>query len=234
METSLEEITLAELLQLAMNDRQVELHVSMPAKVESYNASAQTADVVPQLNRSMPDGAGNYVTEKLPKLQAVPVVFPRCGQFGITFPVQAGDYGLLVFCERNIGAWRSTGTQGDPGDLGMHTLDGAVFIPGLFPDSKPASSASGSDMIIGSDTSGDSRIEIKASGGINLGAGATDGVLTGTDFESFLKAWSSAAAGTNDGGVLMRTNTLLALATAGWSPGASIFSLGSSKIKGVR
>jgi hypothetical protein len=156
----------------------------------------QTVSVTPMINRMVPDGdvPPNYVSEKLPKLADVPVKFQRCKQFTMTFPLVAGDYGLLVFCERNPGTWRSTGNQSDPGDLSTHGLGGAVFIPGLYPDSSAASSADTTNMIIGSDTDPNSRIEVKPTGGINLGAGAVDGVASGTKNDSNLQAFATAIA----------------------------------------
>ena len=181
MEGATEEVTEAEMIQAFIDAALSSLHVSMPARVESYDADKQTATVTPQLNEARPDGAGNFIHEKLPKLQDVPVKFQRCKQFTMTFPLVAGDFGLLVFAERSIGAWRKAAAQGDPGDLGMHTLDGAVFVPGLYPDKYAAQTADGTNMVVGSDTDGDSRIEFKPSGGINLGAGASKGVARDSD-----------------------------------------------------
>jgi hypothetical protein len=163
-DTPIEEVTDYEVVDAHITSRLLDLHTSFPAKVESYNASTQTVDVVPCLNRALPDGAGNMVSETLPKLGGVKVCFPRCGGFFVSLPIQAGDYVLVVCSERNIGNWRATGNQGDPGDLGMHTLDGAVAIPGVFPDSKALTSADATNMVIGSDTAPGARIAITPSG----------------------------------------------------------------------
>jgi hypothetical protein len=66
------------------------------------------------------------------------------------------------------------------------------------------------------------------------GKSGADGVLTKKDFQSFLKAWQDAAGGTTDGGALMRQNTIAALTGAGWSVGAALAGLGSSKVKAQR
>ncbi len=224
MDTSLEEITEAELIDAFIDARLTDLHVAMPCKVESYDRSSGTVDVVPALNRSLPDGAGNYVSRPRPKLTGVPVQFQRCQQFAVTFPIVAGDYGLLIFSERNIAVWRATGNQGDPGDIGMHTLDGAVFLPGLYPDSAPAQSADATNMVIGSDTDGASRIEFRPTGGGNLGAGATDPIVTKTDIDNIQAAISGAAVVAMDGGAAFKAAIL-----AAWPP-----SIGSSKWRGVR
>ncbi len=229
-----ETITLEELLTLAFEAKQTNLHVAMPGIVESYDHATQTADVIPQLNKALPDGQGNYIYSQLPKLISVPVSFQRCKQFTMTFPLVAGDSGTLLFSERSIAVWRTVGTPCNAGDVGMHTLDGAMFIPGISPDSMQSKTADSTNMIIGSETDGDSRIEIKPSGGINLGAGATSQVLTQTDFETFLYVWQNAAVGTVDGGALMRTNTIAALGSAGWAIGSTPHVLGSGTVKAKR
>lgn len=186
MESAQEDLSEAELLQLAIDSRLIDLHTSFPARVEAYYPKSQsgdgipTVDVTPQLNRSLPDGSDNFVSEPLPKLADVPVVFPRCGKYAITFPLVAGDYVLVVCCQRNIGAWRATGAQGDPGDLGTHTLDGAVAIAGLFPDSVPSPNADGTNMVVGREDNGNARLEFTPTG-VNLGAGATKGVARNGD-----------------------------------------------------
>jgi hypothetical protein len=155
----------------ALDSRQVDIHTAMPAKVEAYNASKQTVDVQPMLDRALPDGQDNYSTEPLPKLSSVPVCFPRGGGFMVTLPISAGDYVLLVFSERSIGNWRSTGNRGDPGDLGMHTLDGAVAIPGVFPSNDSLSNASDTNMVIGKDGTSASQVVLDGSK-VLLGGGA--------------------------------------------------------------
>jgi hypothetical protein len=207
-ETSLEEVTDAEMIDAFLDARQTDLHVAMPCKVESYDRSAGTVDVVPALNRSLPDGDGNYVSRARPKLTGVPVQWPRTTQFALTFPLRAGDYGLLVVCERNIAAWRATGNQGDPGDLGMHTLDGAVFLPGLYPDSSSAQSADASNMVIGSDTNGSARIIIKPTAEVDVGAAAANFVAMSEKVKAWLDAFNAAVTGWTpvamDGGAALK------------------------------
>jgi hypothetical protein len=69
----------------------------------------------------------------------------------------------------------------------------------------------------------------------SLELGGDDNVLTRSDFATFLYAWQNAAVGTNDGGALMRANTLALLATApGWTPGSFVEHCGSNIIKAGR
>src|SRR6478735_3396045 len=110
-ETALEEITDAELINAFIAAALTDLHVAMPCQVVTYDSTSQTVTVTPAQNKAMPDGAGNFVSVPLPQLSDIPVGFMAGGGCAISFPVSAGDYGMLIFCERNIGSWRGTGNQ---------------------------------------------------------------------------------------------------------------------------
>lgn len=191
-----EAVTLDELLDQHFDARALYLRVAMPARVVSYNAASATVTVAIPSTLMLPDGNGNYVAEELPNVQDVPVAWQRCGKFSITFPLVAGDGGLILCADVNLGAWRIAAGKNepiDPGDLGVHTIDGAVFLPGVTDDAHAPQHADASNMVVGSETDGPSRIEIKPSGGINLGAGATKGVIRTNDTitaSAELAAWA--------------------------------------------
>ncbi|EDR3673570.1 baseplate protein [Salmonella enterica subsp. arizonae serovar 40:z4,z24:] len=67
----------------------------------------------------------------LPLLVDVPVQFPRAGGFALTYPVDPGDEGLVVFSDRCIDGWFSSGAVGIPPDHRQHDLSDAMFIPGI-------------------------------------------------------------------------------------------------------
>ncbi len=167
-------MTTEELLDLVFSNFQRGLHTSMPGRVESYDAATQTCEVLPQLKRQTPDGEGGYTTEDLPVLPHVPVCFPRGGGFFMSFPLQKGDFVLVVFSERAIGNWRQKGEASNPGDLRMHSLAGAVAIPGVFPNNPgPPDDASSNSMVIGKDGTSAAQVEltdslVKLGGGDNF------------------------------------------------------------------
>ncbi len=179
-------MTTEELLNLILDHRLRELHTALPGRVESYDASKQTCDVLPMLKKQTPNGQGGYTTEDLPVLPNVPVAFPRGGGgFFMSFPLSKGDFVMLVFHERAIGAWRKKGEATAPGDLRMHSLAGAVAYPGLYPNDDALDDASDSLMVLGKDGA-DGQIAIAASE-IKVGKNATkkaarqnDGVGNGT------------------------------------------------------
>ena len=177
-EQATEEITLDQLIQLALDARLAEVHVAVPARVTAFDRAAGTVDVTIPVNGMIPDGSGNFVSDPYPALKSIPIQYPRCGKFSITFPLEAGDTGRLVFCERNIGGWLTNGQPQDAGDVGMHTLDGAVFEPGLSPTAPAATSASA--LLVGSATDAKGRIACKGAA-LELGEGATKGVILAGD-----------------------------------------------------
>ncbi len=158
------------------------MYTALPGKVHTYDASKQTAEVQVQTDT------------EAPILPSVPVIWPRGGNGYLHFPLQAGDFGLIVCCKDDIGAWRQRGEPGDSGDIGQHGLQNAVFIPGLVPANNELATASGATILSGSD--------------VRLGdSGASEKVMCGDEFESdlgdFIDAldiWATAVAtAVNDG-----------------------------------
>lgn len=160
----------AELYRRIMDSRISEIHTAMPARVDAYDATAQVATVTPQVAI---DG------EDICQLPNIPVIWPRGGDGYLTMPLVAGDFGLLLFCEADIGAWRSRGERGAPSDLGRHGVHGAVLLPGLYPAGYALPAVAGAAILAGSD--------------VRLGSSsATEAVLHGTAFNTAMNVWLTA------------------------------------------
>jgi hypothetical protein len=174
MESGLEEITEDELINSFIDARLNQLHKIAIGRVDSYDASKGTVSVTPMINRMLADGATppNYVSEPLPALADVQVAHIRGGGFFVAVPLQPGDFGILLYCDRNHAAWRATGNRTDPGDLGLHTMSSALFVPAIAPDKQAIQNADANNLVVGSDSNGSSRIVIKPSGEIDAGASA--------------------------------------------------------------
>jgi hypothetical protein len=225
--------THTEVLLAVLDSRLAHVHTAMPGKVESYDAATQTVSVKPQLKTAYPDGEGDYTHKDLPVIPNVPVAFPRAGGFFVSFPIQKGDFVLLVFSERSIQAWRDKGTAVEPGDLGLHPLDGAVAIPGVFPEADALDDAHASNMRLGKDGTAGAQIEITESE-VRLGQGGDDPVVTKKDLQMLYAAINGAAPVANDGGAALKTAILTALGIAGWSSTTGITVLGSTVVKARR
>jgi hypothetical protein len=160
--------TMAEVFNRILTSFQHNIHVSMPGVVKSYDSSTQKADIQPGIQEVLTDDKGEPQVFDLPVLYNVPVIFPRAGDFFISFPISAGDTVLLIFCERPIDQWMEQGsfTAKDafpPGLRSMHDLNGAVAYAGMYPSANALSEASSSHMVAGKD--GGQQIAIEASSG---------------------------------------------------------------------
>jgi hypothetical protein len=129
------------LLRVAARNLQLRLRTAAPGTIVTFNASTQKADV-------RLDHKPIFVDPRSPLgerpaatiiLKSVPVYFPR-GMSGTaydTIPIQAGDTGQLISCDRSLETWLRLGTEVDPVSLTLHSLADSVFYPGLHPDTAP-------------------------------------------------------------------------------------------------
>jgi len=81
----------------------------------------------------------------------VPVIFPcgNDGKSGMTFPIKAGDGGLIIFAESQLTDFL-TGS-GDSEDTRRHSLNDAIFLPGLYSNAIPKSISNPNDLCVFSD-----------------------------------------------------------------------------------
>jgi hypothetical protein len=116
---------------------QAGLWTAMPATVVSFNAAKATVAAQPAIQAQFRAGtAQQFQNVTLPQCVDCPVITPGGGGFLATFPLAAGDEGLLVFASRCIDAWWQQGDakqQGQPqAELRMHDLSDGFFIPACF------------------------------------------------------------------------------------------------------
>jgi hypothetical protein len=105
------------------------VNTALPGKIDSYDPSSGKASVQPLLREKYADGQ----VLDLPIIPNVPLVFPRTAAASITLPVARGDGVLLLFCQRSMDTWLSSGGIANPDDIRMHSLSDAIAIPGLVP-----------------------------------------------------------------------------------------------------
>jgi hypothetical protein len=125
--------SLGEVINRALEQGTAEIRVSLPCVVETWDG-AQTVSVKPQIQDQFIDDNGVQQNEVLPVIQGVPVEWPGGGGFQITFPLQPGDTGLIVFCDRSIELWMANGGDTAPADARRHHISDAIFRPGLKPN----------------------------------------------------------------------------------------------------
>jgi len=132
--------SLPETVRYLIDAKLVDLHTCMPAKVVFYNPATQTADVLPSI---MTRYEGEPVARPLPIIPNVPVVHAKTLLAHIHMPLSPGDDVVLVFSERSLDRWKSTGNIADPNDRRRHNLTdafalvGGSGIPGSFSVTDP-------------------------------------------------------------------------------------------------
>lgn len=159
--------TLTSVMQLAINNSLMDLHVALPCKVESYNVTEQTANLKPMIKRSIKKQNGTTQHESLPVIPNVPIAMPRFGDWFLSAPIAQGDFMFIVCSEKNMDQWRAKGTETESGELATHTLDGAVAFPcNLYPSDQALSSAHADNMVLGKDDG--AQIHIKPNGEVHI------------------------------------------------------------------
>jgi hypothetical protein len=130
----------------------------MPAEIVAVREGKdrrQFVDVLPTLQRNVLDADGEAIDEAYPLVYMVPVGYPQGGGFFISLPLRVGDIVLLVFAERSLDNWIESCAPGKqtpikPGDLSMHSLEGAVALPcGPAPRAALLTGVDPADVVLG-------------------------------------------------------------------------------------
>jgi hypothetical protein len=162
-----------EVLDAILAQRDEDSHTCFLARVQSYDAGAQEATVVPVVKHAVaqPDGSTTY--EPLPALPHVPIAHPRSGGWFVALPIVAGSYVVVHVLDAAHGAWRAgDGAAQVPGDLRRRTLGNVVAYPvNFYPRGQALANAppTGGGLVIGNDDG--TRLEFKADGSVVLTQG---------------------------------------------------------------
>jgi hypothetical protein len=124
-------LTAQEVIREIVNAVMSEFHFAMPGIVVAYHPEDDTADIQPAFNRQFLAAASPTPYKPIPR---VPVWYLGPSKGWIHFALAAGDPVLLVFNERNIDTWWTTGSQAVPPDQRMLGLSDAICLPGWRPN----------------------------------------------------------------------------------------------------
>ena len=160
-------IDLLSVITRAISQGKADMHTGMPAKVESYDAATQKVSVQPVIKGRYEDGE----TFDEPIIPDVPLCYPSGAGYMITWPLEKGDYVMLVFAERSIDEWLDQGGDGkEAQSLRRFDAADAVAIPGIRPFAEPLE-GTGENLIVGEQGSPGHQLVIDKSGSIEI----TDG-----------------------------------------------------------
>lgn len=177
-----------EALRAALDGFQARIWTAMPASLVSFDPATVSCKAQPTIKGQVLDPAGTWTDVTMPLCVDCPVIFPAGGGFALTFPLAAGDEGLLVFASRCINAWWSLGGVQTQEEFRMHDLSDGFFIPGAFskprimpgPISATTAQLRNADGTLMIELAGGDVCNIVAPGGINLVGPVTMADLTVT------------------------------------------------------
>ena len=195
------------------------MHTAIPGRVLAYDRTQQRADVQPVVRFSRRNRDGERVTYLPAPVPNCPVVFPGSGSVSLTWDLASGDSCLIVFSERSIDEWLSTGeADNEPADPRRFALTDGFVIPGgrPFVDPLPAAAyASGAAVLRGAD--------VRLGSSAASDAVALSSLVSGA-LNTLKSAISAAPVVAGDGGASFKASLVAALSS--WPP-----SLGASKVK---
>lgn len=185
------------------------LRVMIPAEVVSWSSSTPGRVAVQPTVRLLRRVEGARLAYRPPVLPQAPVAWPGGGDYAITWPLEVGSTGMLIFADRSIDEWAVT-AQADstPRDMRRHAYADGVFVPGLRSlEELPARSVPGDDHLV---------ISCPAAGEVRLGsASASDFIALASLVEARLDelktAITNGVAVPNDGGASLQTTILAGL-----------------------
>jgi hypothetical protein len=148
----MKKLSFAEVLTNLVDAKLLQVHTTMPGRVEKYDADKQLADIKPLLKLPARGEDGKIRWYALPVVTNVPVEFPGAGDFRICFPIKKGNTGKLTFTESSIDKWLENGGLVSPDDLRRFHLSDGIFTPGLHPKNKSWKDADGNYFTIGKDS----------------------------------------------------------------------------------
>lgn len=127
--------TLNDLLNLLAKDIMLSINCHAVATVQSFNATNQTVTATMNYKKSFykKQPNGNYKTElkNYPILIDVPAIVLGGGGFSQRFPIKSGDECLLLFNDRDLDTWFSSGQIAGVPTPRLHSFSDAIALVGL-------------------------------------------------------------------------------------------------------
>jgi hypothetical protein len=135
----------------ALRGNNAQIWTSLPGILQSVNLDAMTCEVQPAVQVMVYDKTGKGTFKNLPLCVDVPIQFIGGGGYTATFPMAAGDEGLISFSCRCIDAWWQSGGVQPQAELRMHDLSDGFFIPGFRSQARKLNNISATSAQLRSD-----------------------------------------------------------------------------------
>jgi hypothetical protein len=159
-----------------INDAVSDIHTSLPAKINKYDAEKMRAEITLISKQNL---EGEMV--EIPPVLEVPVGFMKAGPFIIRPPFKKGDVVVVVFSEKAIDQLLISGKSEKVKYTRMHSIDDAIIVNSLQLESESdLNSSYTSDLLIENQEAG-SRIVMKANGDLLI---ETNGKVNATSTDT--------------------------------------------------
>lgn len=122
------------LLMGAIEEAMLTFNCHQIGTVQSFDSAKQTVTVTINVLRQVPDLSVQppvYKSQPYPLLLDVPVFINSGGSGHLTFPITAGDTCLVLFNDRDIDNWFSTGNTTAPNTGRAHDLSDGLALVGF-------------------------------------------------------------------------------------------------------
>ena len=157
--------------------------------INTFDSTHQTATVSMNYKRVIkeaidnPDGSKSDMIKDYPILVRCPIFVLSGGVANLTMPIAKGDTCLLLFCDRELDTWYSSGnTDKPPANGRLHDLGDAVALVGIHSLANPIANFNTFHIKIDNVTG---KILLIADGGIDLissNVNASANLSSGTGF----------------------------------------------------
>lgn len=117
--------------------RELQMQTAFPAKVVSWQSSANTVELEPQFVETWVQSDGETHYEEAPDSANIGNV-PVCYPWHMTWDITVGAFGLVICTKYSLDQWRQQLRRMDPGDLRRFTMSGATFHPVVIGESPNA------------------------------------------------------------------------------------------------
>mgnify|MGYP003302300439 CR=1 FL=1 len=142
------------LMQILKENIMIGLNVCIPATVVSYDRNNNTVKLQPAIQTVIIDEG--FVD--MPLLLNVPVLELGGAGLSIKIPLQAGDTGIVIFCDKDITLFKQEKKNTQPNTLRKHDLSDGIFIPMKF------GNAGANNNISIESADGNTKFEVTSSG----------------------------------------------------------------------
>jgi len=145
----------------------------MPGIVISFDSTKQEVSVQPVVLREFVETKDNTTEEvtvvPLPVLEDVPIVVMQGGTFFITHPILPGDECIIMFQQRDMDLWYTTGLQNKANSFRQHDFSDAVALVGLNSIPRKITNYNSNHMEV-RDFTGTTKLRITKAGTLHIDA----------------------------------------------------------------